>query len=68
MTPKQKAKSLIASHTLYLGGDNNFDEVYTDKLDAKRHALTTIKEILKLDLLMNSKKYWNEVKTELEKQ
>jgi len=77
MIPKEKAEDLLKKHTIFLG-DNGCDEIWTDILDAKRHAIQTINEIydlnlrtgMHLDEFSDSKyyfSYWEDVKTELEK-
>jgi hypothetical protein len=65
MTPKEKAKELV--HKMYIGFVH---DLYSYK--AKQCALIAVDEIFKTGLLEGStlginKKYWQEVKQEIEK-
>ena len=66
MTEKQKAKQLLKAHTLYEGDNGALKEYWTDKLEAKRHVLITIKEIQKYALTPTCD-FLEKVKKELEK-
>ena len=46
MTPKEKAKELIKKHTIFLGDNGALEEYWTDELDAKRHSIITVNEII----------------------
>jgi hypothetical protein len=68
MTPKEKAIELIGRHTLFLGDDGALNEYWTNELEAKRHSIKTVNEILNLPFEFQSeRKYWQEVKQEIEK-
>ena len=76
MTPKEKAKELVKKHTIFLGDDGALKEYWTDELDAKRHSLKTINEILEelfeMAIVTGSSyvrkniDYYQEVKQEIE--
>jgi hypothetical protein len=68
MTPQEKAEELVLT---YLRIDNNTKEWFNKHI-AKRCALIAVEEIFKTGLLEGStlginKKYWQEVKKEIEK-
>lgn len=63
MTPKEKAQDLWLTYYELLP-----DGVYSNeaaKQEAKKFALITIDEILKIQVVKNG--YWQQVKTEIEK-
>jgi hypothetical protein len=67
MTPKEKAQELVLK---YLRIENTND--WWSKVPAKQCALIAVDEIFKTGLLEGStlginKKYWQQVKTEIEK-
>jgi hypothetical protein len=69
MTPQEKAQELLDKFKIFVIGRN--DSVI-EKQNAKRCALIAVDEIFKTGLLEGStlginKKYWQEVKTEIEK-
>jgi hypothetical protein len=59
MTPKEKAKNLVNKHFDYVEAWSASNQIE----NAKKCALITVNEIL----LIDSTKYWNEVKTEIKK-
>ena len=72
MTPKEKALELVKKHTIFLGDNGALEEYWTDELDAKRHAIISVNEIIKslrkdLPEIGLGKGYWYSVKQEIEK-
>ena len=74
MTPKEKAKDIIKKHTIFLGDNGALKEYWTDDLDARRHAIKTVDEIIKaLDprksdyMYKQQIEFYKEVKQEIQK-
>ena len=77
MTPKEKAFDLFNQYLKILGGINSTDWVYFHGEEAKQCALIAIDELIESHLLLTTthepepsircKRYWQEVKKEIEK-
>jgi hypothetical protein len=72
MTPKEKAKELLERMNVIHRPKGNGLPVYMNKSQVKRCALIAVDEIFNTGLLEGTttgvlKKYWTEVKQEIEK-
>lgn len=77
MTPKEKAFELFNKYIELLGGINSTDWVYFHGEEAKQCALIAVDELIESHLVLTTthdlkptircKRYWQEVKTEIEK-